>query len=44
VRTMNGSDYGSITTYFLSADGKTLKVKTTDLKGETPMVQVYNRK
>jgi hypothetical protein len=44
VRTMNGSDFGSITTYYLSEDGKTLKVKTTDLKGESALVQVYNRK
>jgi hypothetical protein len=44
VRTMNGNDYGSITTYFLSSDAKTLKVKTTDLKGESPLIQVYSRK
>jgi hypothetical protein len=44
VRTMNGSDYGSQTIYTLSDDGKILTVKTTDLKGESPMVQVYNRK
>jgi hypothetical protein len=44
VRTMNGNDYGSMTIYILSDDGKTLTVKITDLKGESPMVQVYNRK
>jgi len=44
VRTMNGADYGSKTTYTLSADGKTLTVKTCDLKDESPMIQVYNRK
>jgi len=44
VRTMNGSDYGSMTIYMLSADGKTLTVKSSDLKNESPMIQVYNRK
>jgi hypothetical protein len=44
VRTMNGSDYGSMTIYTLSADAKILTVKSSDLKGESPMVQVYNRK
>jgi hypothetical protein len=44
VRTMNGNDYGSMTVYTLSVDAKILTVKTTDLKGESPMVQVYNRK
>jgi hypothetical protein len=42
VRTMNGSDYGSMTIYILSED--TLTIKSSDLKGESPMVQVYNRK
>ena len=42
VRTMNGSDYGSMTIYTLSED--TLTIKSSDLKGESPMVQVYNRK
>jgi len=44
VRTMNGSDYGSMTVYVLADDAMVLTVKTTDLKGESPMVQVYNRK
>ena len=44
VRTMNGSDYGSMTIYTLSEDSKTLTIKSSDLKGESPMVQVYNRK
>ncbi|HLN53637.1 MAG TPA: hypothetical protein VK212_08005 [Lentimicrobium sp.] len=44
VRTMSGFDYGSITTYSISADGKVLTVKSSDLKGETPMVQVYLKK
>jgi|WetSurMetagenome_2_1015567.scaffolds.fasta_scaffold165319_1 hypothetical protein len=44
VRTMNGSDYGSITIYILSDDSKTLTIKSSDLKGESPMIQVYNRK
>ena len=44
VRPMNGSEYGSMTIYSLSDDGKTLTVKSSDLKGESPMVQVYNRK
>ena len=44
VRTMNGSDYGSITVYTLSDKDKVLTVKTSDLKGDSPMVQTYNRK
>jgi len=44
VRTMNGSDFGSITVYTLSEQGKVLTVKTTDLKGDSPMVQTYNKK
>ena len=44
VRTMNGSDYGSITVYTLSDKDKVLTVKTSDLKGDSPMVQTYNKK
>jgi hypothetical protein len=44
VRTMSGSDFGSITIYSLSDDSKTLTIKSSDLKGESPMIQVYNRK
>jgi hypothetical protein len=44
VRTMNGSDFGSITVYTLTDQGKVLTVKTTDLKGDSPMVQTYNKK
>jgi hypothetical protein len=44
VRTMNGSDYGSMTVYMLSDDCKTLTVRSSDLKNESPMIQVYNRK
>lgn len=44
IRTMNGSDFGSVTTYTLSADGKTLTVKSSDLKGELQMIQVYRKK
>ena len=44
VRTMNGSDYGSITVYTLSDDGKTLTIKSSDLNNESPMIQVYSRK
>jgi hypothetical protein len=44
VRTMNGNDYGSITVYNLSDEGKVLTVKTSDLKGESPMVQTYDKK
>lgn len=44
VRTMNGSDYGSMTIYMLSDDGKMLTVRSSDLKGESPMIQVYIRR
>jgi hypothetical protein len=44
VRTMNGNDYGSLTVYTLSVKGRVLTVKTSDLKGESPMVQTYNKK
>lgn len=44
VRTMNGNNFGSITKYILSDDGKTLTVKSSDLKNESPMIQTYNRK
>jgi hypothetical protein len=44
VRTINGNDYGSIAVYTLSGKDKVLTVKTSDLKGESPMVQTYNRK
>jgi hypothetical protein len=44
VRNMDGHDYGSITTYKLSEYGKILTVNTSDLKGESPMVQVYKKK
>ncbi|HBC78049.1 MAG TPA: hypothetical protein DEO60_11070 [Bacteroidales bacterium] len=44
VRTMNGSDYGSMTIYSLSSDSKTLTIKSSDLSGESPMIQVYTRK
>lgn len=43
-RKMNGNDYGSVTVYTLSEKGKVLTVKTSDLKGESPMVQTYNKK
>jgi hypothetical protein len=44
VRTMNGNDYGSITVYTLSEKGMVLTVKTSDLKGDSPIVQTYNKK
>lgn len=44
VRNMNGSDYGSMTIYSLSDNSKTLTIKSSDLSGESPMIQVYNRK
>ena len=44
VRTMNGNDYGSITVYNVSDKDKVLTVKTSDLKGESPMIQAYNKK
>ncbi|GEM_PF-4337222 len=44
VRSMNGTDYGSMTIYSLSDDSKTLTIKSSDLNGESPMIQVYNRK
>jgi hypothetical protein len=44
VRTMNGNDYGSITVYTLSDKDKVLTVKISDLKGESTMVQTYNKK
>jgi hypothetical protein len=43
VRTMDGNDYGSITTYKLSDDSRTLTIVATDLKGESPMTQVYKK-
>lgn len=43
VRTMEGNDYGSLTVYNLSDDGRILTVKSSDLTGESPMVQVYNK-
>jgi hypothetical protein len=44
VRTMNGSDYGTITIYTLSDDSNTLTIKSSDLNNESPMIQVYKRK
>jgi len=44
VRTMNGSDYGSNESYSLSGDSRILTVNTTDLKGETSIIEVYNKK
>lgn len=44
VRTINGNDYGSVAIYTLSDKDKVLTVKTSDLKGDSPMVQTYNRK
>ncbi len=44
IRTMNGSEYGSITVYSLSDDGRILTVKTSDLNNESQLVQVYIRK
>jgi hypothetical protein len=44
VRSMNGNDFGSKTSYNLSDDGRILSIKATDLNGESPMVQVYSLK
>jgi hypothetical protein len=44
VRTMDGNDYGSMTVYNLSGNGLVLTVKSSDLTGESPMVQTYNKK
>ncbi len=44
VKNMAGNDYGSITTYILSENGQMLTINSTDLTGESPMKQVYNRK
>jgi hypothetical protein len=43
VRTMEGKDYGSLTVYNLSDNSSILTVKSSDLTGESPMVQVYNK-
>lgn len=37
---MGGSGYGSMTRYSISNDGKVLTVKSSDLTGESPMIQV----
>jgi hypothetical protein len=44
VRSMEGNDYGSLTVYNLSDNGSILTVKSSDLTGESPMVQTYNKK
>jgi hypothetical protein len=44
VRSMNGNDYGSKTSYSLSENGQFLKINSSDLTGESPMVQVYKKK
>lgn len=44
VRTMNGVDYGSNESYTLSPDGKVLTVIITDLKGESPITEVFRKK
>jgi hypothetical protein len=44
VRTMDGNDVGSLTVYNLSGNGLVLTVKSSDLTGESPMVQTYNKK
>jgi hypothetical protein len=43
VRTMDGNDYGSLTVYNLSDNGLVLTVKSSDLTGDSPMVQTYNK-
>ncbi|HEX2969990.1 MAG TPA: hypothetical protein VHO46_12900 [Bacteroidales bacterium] len=43
VRTVNGSDFGSNTSYTLTPDGRTMTVKTTDLKGGSATTMVYNK-
>jgi hypothetical protein len=43
VRSSNGNDYGSLTIYNLSDDGSVISIKSSDLKGESPMVQTYNK-
>ena len=44
VQTMNGNNFGTITIYSLSDKGKVLTIKSSDLKGDSPMKQTYNRK
>lgn len=43
VRTMDGNDYGSKTSYNMSDDGRILSIHSSDLKGDSPMLQVYNK-
>jgi hypothetical protein len=44
VQTMNGNNFGTITIYSLSDKGKVLTIKSSDLKGDSPMKQTYNMK
>jgi hypothetical protein len=44
VRNMDGNDYGTLTVFNLSDNGRILTVNSSDLTGESPMVQVYNKK
>jgi hypothetical protein len=44
VKTMDGNEAGSLTIYNFSDNGRVLTIKTSDLTGESPMIQVYNKK
>jgi hypothetical protein len=44
MRNINGQKAGSITTYKLADNGQYLTIKSTDLAGDSPMVQVYRKK
>lgn len=43
VRTMDGNDYGTKTSYNLSENGQFLSIKSSDLSGESQMIQVYKK-
>lgn len=44
VKTMDSNEFGSLTIYNLSNNGRVLTIKSSDLTGESPMIQVYNKK
>lgn len=43
-KNISGNTVGSITTYSLSENNEFLSIKSSDLKGDSPMVQVYRKK
>jgi hypothetical protein len=44
VRNIDGNKAGSITTYKLSDNDQLLTIKSSDLTGDSPMIQVYSKK